>query len=184
MDNCVNSYRRFLSGDKEGLTEIIRTHRDGLTLYIYSIVGNMDLAEEIMEDTFVKLYVKKPKYSGKSSFKTWLYALGKYTATDYIRKESRISVTPYDNVIDISDEENLEHTAVKGEEKIILHKAMQRLKPDYEQVLYLTYFEEFTNDEAAKVMNKTNRQIRNLLYNAKKALKAEMEKEGFVYENL
>ncbi len=184
MDNCVNSYRRFLSGDKEGLAEVIRTHRDGLTLYIYSIVGNMDLAEEIMEDTFVKLYVKKPKYSGKSSFKTWLYALGKYTATDYIRKESRISVTPYDNVIDISDEENLEHTAVKGEEKIILHKAMQRLKPDYEQVLYLTYFEEFTNDEAAKVMNKTNRQIRNLLYNAKKALKAEMEKEGFVYENL
>lgn len=184
MDNCVSSYQRFLSGDKEGLAEVIRTHRDGLTLYIYSIVGNMDLAEEIMEDTFVKLYVKKPKYSEKSSFKTWLYSIGKHTAADYIRKESRISVTPYDNVIDISDEENLEHTAVKGEEKIALHKAMQRLKPDYEQVLYLTYFEDFTNDEAAKVMNKTNRQIRNLLYNAKKALKAEMEKEGFVYENL
>lgn len=184
MDNSASNYRRFLSGDKEGLAEVIKTHRDSLTLYIFSIVGNMDLAEEIMEDTFVKIYVKKPSYSGKSSFKTWLFSIGKHTAADHIRKKSRLSFTPYDSVIDISDEENLERTAVKGEEKIILHKAMQRLKPDYEQVLYLTYFEEFTNDEAAKVMNKTNRQIRNLLYNAKKALKAELEEKGFVYENL
>lgn len=87
-------------------------------------------------------------------------------------------------IIDISDEENLEHSAIKNEEKRTLHKAIQRLKPDYEQVLYLTFFEEFTNEETARIMNKTNKQIRNLLYNAKKALKAELEEEGFVYENL
>jgi RNA polymerase sigma-70 factor (ECF subfamily) len=184
MDNGVSSYRRFLSGDKDGLVDIIRTHRDGLTLYIFSIVGNMDIAEEIMEDTFVKIYVKKPKYSEKSSFKTWLYSIGKHTATDYIRKKTRISIISYDSIIDISNEENMEHSFVKSEDNITLHKAMQRLKPDYEQVLYLVFFEQFSSDETAKVMNKTNRQIRNLLYNAKKALKAELEKEGFVYENL
>ena len=57
MDNCVNSYRRFLSGDKEGLAEVIRTHRDGLTLYIYSIVGNMDLAEEIIANPPMQGYL-------------------------------------------------------------------------------------------------------------------------------
>ena len=184
MDNSASSYRRFLSGDKEGLAEIIRTHRDSLTLYIFSIVGDMNLAEEIMEDTFVKIYVKKPKYSEKSSFKTWLFSIGKHTAADHIRRKSRITVNSYDSIIDISDEENLEHSAIKNEEKRTLHKAIQRLKPDYEQVLYLTFFEEFTNEETARIMNKTNKQIRNLLYNAKKALKAELEEEGFVYENL
>ena len=47
-------------------------YRDGLVLYLSSLVCNISLAEEVMEETFVKLYVKKPKFKGKSSFKTWL----------------------------------------------------------------------------------------------------------------
>ena len=66
----------------------------------------------------------------------------------------------------------------------MLHKAIQRLKPEYEQVLYLSYFENFSNKETAAIMKKTTRQVENLLYNAKKALKNELEKEGYVYENL
>ncbi|MBQ6211891.1 MAG: RNA polymerase subunit sigma-24, partial [Ruminococcus sp.] len=54
----------------------------------------------------------------------------------------------------------------------------------YSQVLYLTYFEGFSNSEAAKILDKNNRQIENLIYRAKQALKAQLEKEGFVYEKL
>lgn len=50
--------------------------------------------------------------------------------------------------------------------------------------MYLTVFEELTNEEAARVMKKNKRQIENLVYRAKKALKSELEKEGFVYEEL
>lgn len=184
MNNGADNYRRFLSGDKDGLADLVRTYRDGLTLYIYSIVGDIDIAEELMEDTFVKLYVSKPRYSEKSSFKTWLYSIGKHTATDYIRRNSRIKQISSDSVLDVSDESNLEVDTIKSEENKMLHKAIQRLKPEYEQVLYLSYFENFSNDETAKIMRKTNRQVRNLLYNAKKALKEELEKEGYVYENL
>lgn len=184
MNSDPENYRRFLSGDKDGLADIIRTHRDGLTLYIYSIVGNIDIAEEVMEDTFVKIYVKKPDFSGKSTFRTWLYAVGKHTAAEYLRKNSRIRNVQYESVINISNEENLEHKAIQTEQNIMLHMAMQRLKPEYEQVLYLSFFEEFSNDETAVIMKKTNRQVRNLLYNAKKALKTELEKEGFTYEKL
>ncbi|MBD5159991.1 MAG: RNA polymerase subunit sigma-24, partial [Ruminococcus sp.] len=76
MDNGAVSYRRFLDGDDEGMVEIIRDYKDGLILYLNGITGNILLAEEIMEDTFFKLVVKKPKFSGRSSFKTWLYAIG------------------------------------------------------------------------------------------------------------
>ena len=184
MNSGADNYRRFLSGDNDGLADLVRSYRDSLTLYIYSIVGDIDIAEELMEDTFVRLYVKKPKYSGKSSFKTWLYSIGKHTAADYIRHNSRIRQISSDTILDVADEANLEADTIKSEESKMLHKAIQRLKPEYEQVLYLSYFENFSNEETAKIMKKTNRQVRNLLYNAKKALKADLEKEGFVYENV
>ena len=61
---------------------------------------------------------------------------------------------------------------------------MGSLRQEYLQVLYLTCLEGMTNAEAAKIMRKTRRQIENLHYRAKLALKAQLEKEGFVYENL
>ena len=66
----------------------------------------------------------------------------------------------------------------------MLHKAVKKLNPDYCQVLYLIFFEGFDNAGAAKIMKKTNRQIENLIYRAKKALKSELDREGFIYEKL
>jgi len=63
-----------------------------------------------------------------------------------------------------------------------VHQALHRLKLEYRQVLYLIYFEEFTNAEAALIMKKSSRQVETLLYNAKKALKSELERSGFDYE--
>ncbi len=77
MENGAVNYNRFLDGDKDGMTEIIREYKDGLALYLNSFVRNICLAEELMEETFVSLVMKKPKYSGKSSFKTWLFAIGR-----------------------------------------------------------------------------------------------------------
>ena len=92
MDNGASSYRRFRdNGDVHGLDEIIIEYSDGLIFYLTSIVGKMQTAEELAEDTFVLLGTKKPKYNGKSSFKTWLYAIGRNIAVDYIRKYSRKS---------------------------------------------------------------------------------------------
>ena len=87
MDNGASSYRRFLEGDNEGLAEIIREYSDGLIFYINSYVHNISLAEEIMEDVFVDIAVKRPKYMEKSSFKTWLYAIARYTSIDCLKKE-------------------------------------------------------------------------------------------------
>lgn len=85
---------------------------------------------------------------------------------------------------DLADKEDLERKCLKTEQKIQLHRALENINPDYSQVLHLTYFEGFSNSEAAKIMKKTNRQIENLIYRAKTALKKELEKEGFVYEEL
>ena len=184
MDNGASSYRRFLEGDKDGLAEVMRIYRDGLTLYLNSLVCNIEIAEELMEETFVKLYVNKPKFKEKSSFKTWLYTIARFTAVDYLRKNSKKIHTSLDEAENISDGDDLEKNVIQSEEKRILHKAIRKLKPEYEQALYLTYFEDFSNRETASIMKKTEKQVRDLLYNARKALKAELGKEGFVYEKL
>lgn len=182
MDNGESSYHRFLEGDDEGLHEIIRTYREGLILYLNSFVQNVHTAEDLAEDTFTELAIKCPKFSGKSSFKTWLYAIGRNITVKNLRKHTKLTVVPLESQEYLSDEENIERNYIKTEEKRIVHQALHHLKLEYRQVLYLVYFDGFSNTEAALIMKKSNRQIETLLYNAKSALKSELERSGFEYE--
>lgn len=185
MNNGASSYRRFLDGDDSGFVEIVRDYKDGLILYLNSFVNNVCIAEELAEETFVKLGIKKPKYKQKAAFRTWLYTIGRNVAIDYIRKNNRYNEISIDNCAEaVSDEINLEKSYIRQEQKISLHKAMRNLKPEYRQVLWLVYFEEFSNKEAAMVMRKSVHGIETLIYRAKLSLKSILDKEGFIYEKL
>ena len=185
MDNGASNYSRFLDGDDEGLTLIIKDYKDGLILHLNGYVNNIYVAEEMMEETFVKLAIKKPKFNKKSSFKTWLYTIGRNVAIDYIRHNSKISTSSIEAMENhLKDETNLESIYIKNERKIIVHKAMADLKPEYRQVLWLCFFEEFSNEEAAQIMGKSKRQVENLVYRSKQSLKSILDKEGFKYEKL
>lgn len=185
MDNGASSYRRFLDGDESGIVEIIRDYKDGLIFYLNSFTNDIHMAEELAEDTFVKLGTKKPKDKGKSSFRTWLYAIGRNVAIDYMRRNSKVVCVSIDECDELTDdEEGLEKSYIKEERKIIVHKALRKLKPEYRQILWLIYFENFSNKDAATVMKKSVHNIETLVYRARLSLKAELEKEGFIYEEL
>ncbi len=185
MDNGASSYRRFLDGDDKGIAEIVGDYKDGLILYLNSYVNNVFIAEELTEDTFFRLITKKPKYFGKSTFKSWLYAIGRNVAIDYIRHNSKMLNFPIEDMENyLREEQNLEQSYIKEERKIIVHKALSELTTDYRTILWLVFFEGFSNAEAAIVLKKNERQIKNLLYRAKQSLKSKLEKEGFIYEEL
>lgn len=186
MDNGASSYRRFRDeGDETGLVEIIRDYKDGLIFYLYSFVGDITIAEELTEDTFVLLGTKKPKDKGKSTFKTWLYTIGRNVAIDYLRRCARRNEVSIDECKELSAEaESLELSYLREERKIIVHKAIRKLKSEYQQILWLVYFEEFSHKEAALVMKKSVHNIETLVYRARKSLKSQLEMEGFVYEEL
>ena len=182
MDNGAGSYRRFLAGDREGLHEIICEYRVGLMLYLNSFVQNIYTVEDLTEETFTELAIKKPRFSGRSSFKTWLYAIGRNVSVKYLRKHAKLDVVPLESQDHFTDEKNIEDEYLKSEQKQFLHQTLHNLKPEYRQVLYLAYFEGFSNKETAVIMKKSKRQIENLLYNAKASLKNELERRGFEYE--
>ena len=97
MDNGASSYRRFLDGDDKGIAEIVGDYKDGLILYLNCYVNNIFIAEELTEDTFFRLITKRPRYSGKSTFKSWLYAIGRNVAVDFIRHNSKLLNTPIED---------------------------------------------------------------------------------------
>ena len=184
MNNGAEYYSRFLSGDKKAIEGIIRCYRDGLIFYLFSIVGDMQKAEELATDTFIILYTQKPKFKGEGAFKTWLYSIGRHLALDHRRRIKRVFEVPLEEASDISDEESIEKNYIADEERIKLRRTINKLKPEYSQVLYLIYFEGFDNDETAKIMDKSKRQVVDLLYRAKAALKKQLEKEGYTYDEL
>lgn len=69
MDNGESSYRRFLAGDNEGLHEIICTYRSGLILYLNSFVQNVHTAEELTQDVFLELVIKRQDFQAKAHSK-------------------------------------------------------------------------------------------------------------------
>lgn len=185
MDNGASSYRRFLDGDDKGFVEIIKVYKNGLMLYLNHYVQNIHIAEDLMEDTFVRIVTKKPHFSGKSNFKTWLYAIGKNIAVDYVRKHSRVSEVSVEELsVLLRDEADVLREYLRDEQKISLHKSLKKLNVEYAKVLYLIYFEDFNITETATIIKKSYKQTENLVYRAKRALKSQLEMEGFVYEEL
>ncbi len=184
MDNGASSYRRFLDGDDDGLIQIIKEYKDGLIIYLNGFVFDMSISEELAEDTFVKLIIKKPSFKGRSSFKTWLYSVAGNLARDYLKKKSRQKIVSIDEAFKEASEEDVPLEYLRSGRRKMLFDAMKRLKPEYYQVLSLVYFEDFSNSDTAKIMKKSRRQIENLLYRSRLALKKELEKEGFIYEEL
>ena len=90
MENGASSYLRFFNGDKNGFVELVTDYKDGLTLFVNTIIKDIHIAEEVANEVFLKLYIKKPKYKSDYSFKTWLYTIGKNTAINYMKKFKRI----------------------------------------------------------------------------------------------
>lgn len=185
-DSGVFNYRRFRDGgDENGLVEIIKEYKDGLIFYLNSIVGNIHTAEELAEDTFVLLGTKKPRDKGTGSFKTWLYTIGRNIAIDSLRRRRKVCELSEAEYADISaDVASLEDSYLLEERKITVHRALNSLKPEYRQVLWLMYFEDLSAKETACIMKKSAHGIETLVYRARKSLKLTLETEGFIYEEL
>ena len=183
MDS-VQYYQQFLNGEDNALAQIVYTFKDGLILYLNSYVDNISVAEELTEETFVKLVLRKPKFSGHASFKTWLYAIGRNVALDYLRRNKKHEISIEDCAEISDDEKNLEASYIREEDRISVHRAMRRLRREYQQILWLIYFENFSNKEAARILGKTTHNVETMVCRARQALKNKLLEEGYVYEKL
>ncbi|MBO4868663.1 MAG: RNA polymerase sigma factor [Clostridia bacterium] len=180
MDRGAESYEKYRSGQDEGFYELVREYSDGLTMYINGIVGDFFRAEELADDTFFKLAVKKPAFRGASSFRTWLYSIGRNVALDSLRRDR---TPPHEQIDeDAAAPDDPESSYIEDETKRQLYRAMDRLRPEYREVLWLSFFEDMKADQISTLLHKSKNNVHQLILRAKRALKDELEQEGFVYE--
>ncbi len=169
-------YSRFLAeGNSADLAELLERHRDSLTLFLFGIVHDMEDAEDLMLDAFAHAACGS-RFSGRSSFKTWLFSIGKNLAYMHLRKR-RPSLQHRDAADEASPAPEL--SILKEERKQQLYQAIQKLHEDYRQILILLYFEDMSCEEAGRVMGKNRRQVYHLADRGKAALKTELERMGF-----
>lgn len=183
MDSGEINYRLFLEGDENGLVQIIRDYKDGLILYLNGFVSDLSVAEDLTEDTFLKLVLKKPRFSARSSFKTWLYTIGRNLALDYLRRNKNAPLSEDGQSPFATEDADLELHYIQREEMLAVHRVMKTLKQEYRQVLWLIYFEGFSCAQAGKIMKKSTHNIETLVSRARQTLKTKLIKEGFEYEN-
>jgi len=168
MDNGASSYLRFQNGDDSAFGDLVREYNDGLILFLNTILKDIHISEEAADDTFMKLFVDRPVYRSNYSFKTWLYTIGRNTALNYLKKLKRHKYSPLQDFCYFSDNIDIEAEYIQDERNTIIYQCIKALKEEYSRVLFLTYFEEFSTTETAKVMGKSNRQTTQLLYLAEK----------------
>lgn len=171
MLNDEELYSRYLDGDNDAIDELLVRHKEGLIWFLFGVVHNMDDAEDLMMDTFALLLTKHLKFKNNSSFKTWLYSIGRNLASNYIRKKKS-------DLTDDIEQYELPESVTEGSTAFLekernneLYHALGKLPADYAEVLYLLYFAEMSVEEAAKVMKRSAKQIYNLTERAKNKLK-------------
>ena len=158
MDKGAENYALYLSGNDEGFYGIVREYYDGLTMYINGIVGDFFRAEELADDTLFKLAAQRPSFGKRSSFKTWLYSIGRNVALDSLRREPVRELEQLADAADVS--EGPEETYIADERKKQLYRALDKLDPGYREVLWLLFFEDMTPDTISAVTGKK----RNYVY--------------------
>jgi len=179
MDRGAECYHRYIDGDISGLEELVEIYNDSVVFYVNGFVNNVFISEDIAADTFAELIIRKSRFKNDYMFKTWLYKIARNNAIDYLRKQSRWQFHPiedYEN--DLADNEILENVVLRSEQNKQLHSAMKNMHNEYRDVLHLIYFEEMSCDEARAVLGKSKKQVKNLLYRAKQALKMALEKHS------
>ena len=170
-------YSRYMrDGCEDALRTLLERHREGLTLFIYAIVGDMDDAEDLMLDAFAAAAAGTSRFLGRSSFKTWLFSIGRNLAAGHMRKRKGPHLPLDDELAGSSAVPELE--ILKSEETRQLQQALSSLKPEYRQALTLIYFEDMSYEEAGKVMKQNRRQMYHLIERGKASLRETLERMG------
>ena len=170
-------YKEFLNGNMQSFENLILKYKNNIIYFITRYVKNTDKAEEIYQDTVLYMLEKKEQYNFNYSFKTYMYMIAKSKALDFIKKEK---YTENIDEIELKSEELLEEIFFSKERKEKIIKIIKKLPREYQVSIFLTQIDNLSYKETAEIMGKTEKQIKTLIYNAKKKLKQLLIEEKII----
>ena len=140
--------QQYIDGDSACLEELIRRHKNRVYTYIVLIVKNPQLAEDIFQDTFIKVIrsLNKGKYYDKGKFLSWVLRIAHNLIIDHYRKQKLLNTVPNEiGDMDLLNNRKLSDQTV--EEEIIHQQVMsdvrslvELLPEDQREVVYLRHY--------------------------------------------
>ncbi|MFB0519184.1 MAG: RNA polymerase sigma factor [Acidobacteriota bacterium] len=144
-------------GDEDAFTILYHRYKSRLLNYFYRLFGNRERAEELMQETFVRVWRAAPKFQGKeASFRTWLYAISHHLAASQLRKRRYLSLPlskeSEEQQLSERNAVPLEHQLIKQEEEEIVKRSILRLPSRQREVILLRHYEGLTYREISAVV--------------------------------
>jgi RNA polymerase sigma-70 factor (ECF subfamily) len=147
----------YLKGDSKSFEALIQKHKNKIYAFILSKIRNRDLAEDIFQDTFIKVInsLQKGKYNEEGKFLPWVMRIANNLVIDYFRKSKKMrTIAPTDNfdIFDIlqDDEKNIEDNLVNNQIHKDLRKLIEHLPEDQKEVLKMRYYAELSFQEISE----------------------------------
>lgn len=147
---------RFQGGDLTAFDVIVARYKQPLIQYVIQFVGETSDAEDIVQDTFVKIFRRKQAYRSIAKFSTWLYTVAGNFAKSELRKRKRQAQQSISSLTENDPYFEVMETRAAADEmtdrqfkKDILRKAIQRLPKRFQDVIRLREIEHLSYDEIA-----------------------------------
>jgi len=181
--SAEEAYQAFCAGDESGFDQLMREFQQSLVFFLLGYVHSPETAEDLAEDTFVELLLHQGRFRGQSSFKTYLFSVARHKAIDHLRREKRRPTVALDEIAERGDDAmGPEELILAGEQAAQIAGAIRAIPPEYQEVLRLLYLERLRYEEIALLMRKNKKQIDNLAYRARQALKNSLGREAIKFE--
>ncbi|MDP6034111.1 MAG: sigma-70 family RNA polymerase sigma factor [Candidatus Marinimicrobia bacterium] len=176
---------RFQKGDEQAYTELVIRYRDKLMTFVFRFVNDMEQAEDIIQDTMLKLYTHKHYYRNIAKFSTWIYTIAGNLAKTELRKKKTRKVTNISQMGPEDRDYELPSVAPETDEVVQseyiekkIQAAIQNLPLHFRTVTILRDIQELSYEEISKIVevplgtvksriNRARLQLQNELKNLK-----------------
>ncbi|WP_404469529.1 RNA polymerase sigma factor [Sutcliffiella horikoshii] len=157
--------------DEMNFEDVYQKLSDKVYGYIYLMIGEAETAEDLTQETFLKIYKNMSSYRGQSTISTWVIAIARNKTIDYIRRKKRLSFFSLLKTPLIAQSDTPLEILEKGEAVVELYKVINQLKLDYKEVLILRKIKELSIRETAYVLGWEETKVKVITSRALAALK-------------
>jgi len=163
--------------DNELLRQLYRKYQRELYLYLYSLCKNHELAEDLLQETFLKALLALP--DGHTNMRAWLYMVARNLFFNYSKKEKQKAEVEMSEEVPDEKANTMLDVLLAEERSRLLYLALQRLDTAKREVLLLQYFAGLSQRDIAAVLHLTPENVRVLAYRGKRELRSYMEGNGY-----
>jgi len=170
-----------IKGDEQAFAELVRNYTAQIYNFAYRLCGNVQAAEDITQETFIKVWKNLKKYDSNQSFRAWIFTIARNTTTDHLRKKTSVPFSnldyedrSFDETIAADDEKAEEHFG-KIESAEHFKILVEQLPPENITVLTLYYQNDLTFDEIGRVLGKSINTVKSQHLRALSRLRALMD---------